>query len=281
MSIPSRPTRTYDEFTALTPFKARARDAVRSVAIRALALGSDIGATTNWLRFPFYHHVFDDERRGFEAQIDLLRGSGDFISIDDAVAMIEGGVPIDGRYFCLSFDDGLKSCYSGALPVLAERNIPAVFYLVSDLIGLSLEPDDPIARRVFDFKGTATTLDFLSWDDCREMAASGMTFGSHTCNHVKLSQSDADMTRREMTRSKADIEREVGACDHFCPPYGIPGVHYDPSRDPGLAQACGYRSFATGARGANRAGDDPFALRRDQLLANWGAYQLKYFLSRG
>ncbi len=281
MSIPSKPTRRYDEFTVLTPVKSRARDAARALAIRMLGLGRDIGASTDWLRFPFYHHVFDDERQGFAAQMDLLGNYGEFISIDDAVSMLEGGAPIDGRYFCLSFDDGLKSCFDGALPVLVERDIPAVFYLVSGLVGQSLEPDDPVARQVFGFKGAGTTLDFLSWDDCRKMAASGMTFGSHTCNHIKLSESDAGTARREMAESKAVIEREVGACDHFCPPYGIPGLHYDPARDPDLARACGYQSFATGARGANHSGGDPFAIRRDQLLGNWGAYQLQYFFSRG
>lgn len=275
-----KPTRNYREFTALAPMKGRVRDAARSFALRLLAIGSGIGATNNWLRFPFYHHVFEDERRGFESQIDLLRQHGEFIAIDDAIGLIESGAPIDGRYFCLSFDDGLKSCYSGALPVLAERDIPAVFYLVTDLVGLSLAPDDPIARQVFGFKGTDTTLDFLTWDNCREMLAAGMTFGSHTCSHLKLLSSDAETARREMQESKSMIEREVGACDHFCPPYGIPGQHYDPARDQELARSCGYRSFVTGVRGPNPRGSDPFAIRRDQLLANWASYQINYFLSR-
>ncbi len=260
---------------------ARARDLARATALRLLSLGSDLGATNNWLRFPFYHHVFEDERSGFATQIDMLRNHGDFISMEDAVSLIKNGTAIDGQYYCLSFDDGLKSCFGGAYPILAERKIPAIFYLVSDLVGQSLAPDDPIARQVFGFKGSGTTLDFLSWEDCREMVANGMSFGSHTCSHINLLSADAENARREMVDSKTTIEREIGACDHFCPPYGIPGIHYDPARDPDLARSCGYLSFATGMRGPSRAGSDPFAIRRDQLLANWGFYQIEYFLSRG
>ena len=261
--------------------KTRARDLARATALRLLSLGNDIGATGSWLRFPFYHHVFEDEQVGFAAQMDRLRQFGDFISMDDALNLLDDKATLDGRYFCLSFDDGLKSCISGALPVLAERNIPAIFYLVSGMVGRSLAAEDPIARRVFGFRAADTTLDFLTWDDCREMAANGMNFGSHTSHHINLLSADAETARKEMTESKKTIEREVGACDHFCPPYGVPGIHYDPARDPKMARSCGYKSFVTGVRGANRPGDDPFSIRRDQLLANWGSYQLDYFLSRG
>lgn len=280
-STPFRPTRTYREFCALRSPGTRGRELARTAALRLLSFGSNIGATDRWLRFPFYHHVFEDERRGFKNHIDRLRRYGEFISMDDALSLLGGTVPMDGRYFCLSFDDGLKSCYDGAFPILAEHCIPAIFYLVSDLVGRSLAPDDPVARQVFGFKGADTALEFLSWDDCREMAANGMSFGSHTSNHINLLSSNDETARREMQESKNTIEKEIGACDHFCPPYGIPGMHYNPTRDPELAQACDYRSFATGVRGPSHAGDDPFAIRRDQLLANWGSYQLDYFLSRG
>jgi hypothetical protein len=52
-------------------------------------------------------------------------------------------------------------------------------------------------------------------------------------------------------------------------------------RDPSLAREAGYASFASGVRGGMAAGGDPFLLKRDHLLANWGEHQLRYFLSRG
>jgi hypothetical protein len=44
---------------------ARLRDAARTTAIAALSTSRDPKRTSGWIRFPYYHHVFDDERQGF------------------------------------------------------------------------------------------------------------------------------------------------------------------------------------------------------------------------
>ena len=275
-----RPTTTYTEFTALIPWHGRLRAVARDLAVRGLALGRRIDAGDNWVRIPYYHHVFEDERRGFARQLDYLRNFGAFISLDQAVSLLESGDAIDGRYFCVTFDDGFKNCLTGALPILAERDISATFYVVTDLIGRSLSADDPIARRVFGFRGRDTTLDFLSWDDCRTMVGDGMHIGSHSRSHANLAAMTTPAAEAEMRQSKAAIEREVGtACHHFCAPYGMRGVDFRTDRDPALAREAGYRSFGTGLRGPTRQGDDAFALKRDHMLARWSNHQLRYFLS--
>lgn len=274
-----RPTRLHSEFIATVPGQIRARWALRDLALRALALTRRVDAG-DWIRFPFYHHVFDDERADFARQLDYFSGFGEFISLSDAVALLDSGERIDGRYFCLTFDDGFKSCLSGATPILAERGISATFYLVTGLMGRSLAPEDSIARDVFAFAGKGTTLDFLTWDDCREMERAGMRFGSHTTSHARLSALDPDTVETELRDSKQAIESELGRdCDHFCAPYGIAGHDFDPARDGALARAAGYRSFATGTRGPMRRGADPLALKRDHIVANWGNHQLRYFMS--
>ncbi len=274
------PTRLHSEFIATVPNKIRARWAARDLALRALSLTRRIDRGNGWIRFPYYHHVFDDERAGFARQLDYFARFGEFISLSDAVKLLESGDPIDGCYFCITFDDGFSSCLSGATPILAERNIPALFYLVTGLMGQSLTPDEKIARDVFAFAGRGTTLDFLSWDDCRDMARAGMNFGSHTASHARLTALSPEAADQELRGSKRAIENELDQdCDHFCAPYGISGQDFDPARDATLASDAGYRSFATGTRGAMRQGDDALSLKRDHIVANWGNHQLRYFLS--
>ena len=253
---------------------------MRNMALRGLSIGKRIDASDNWLRFPFYHHVFDDERAGFERQLRFLRQFGDFISMDDAVDILESGTAIDGRFFCLTFDDGFKSCMTGALPILTEIGAPATFYVVTSLIGMILPPDDPIARNVFGFKGDQTGLDFLSWADCRILVDAGMTIGSHTRSHPRLANLTEAEIISEMNLSKEDIENQIGQpCLHFCTPYGLAGSDFNLERDPELARLAGYRSFVTGHRGSMRQGSNPFAIQRDQLMANWGNHQLRYFFT--
>ena len=275
------PTNTLGEWSAQTTFRMRMRDFTRDLALRGLATGRHIDSTTNWIRFPFYHHIFEDERTGFERQLRFLHQYGEFISLDDAVSLLESTDIIDGRYFCVTFDDGFKSCLTGALPTLNEMEIPATFFVVTSLVGQSLMPNDPIARSVFGFKGETTNLEFLSWQDCQIMVEAGMTIGSHTRTHPRLTNLSAQNVTNEMVKSKEEIEININqTCHHFCAPYGVAGNDFNPERDPELAQQVGYRSFLTGHRGGMRQGDNPMAIQRDQLMANWGHHQLRYFFSR-
>jgi peptidoglycan/xylan/chitin deacetylase (PgdA/CDA1 family) len=255
------------------------RQMLRDGALHLLALGRRVDATTDWIRFPYYHHVYDDERTGFGRQLDFMRSFGDFISIDDAIGLLISGERIGGRYFCLSFDDGFKSCATNAVSLLAERDIPAVFYVVTGLVGRTLVSGDSIAIDAFGAKST-DSIEFVSWDDCRALIRGGMTLGSHTCSHPRLASLDAAIVQDELVNSKLTIERQTESpCRHFCAPYGMPHRDFGAKRDVQLARNAGYVSFATGVRGRNLQNGDAFMLHRDHLIATWGNHQLRYFLS--
>src|SRR5262245_16560293 len=132
-----------------------------------------------WIFFPLYHFIVDDERRGFDAHLRYMRGHGDFISMDDAVAAMTNPGGIGGRYFCVTFDDGVKNCVTNALPILVERRAPAAFFIATDYVGLRLETDwGPIRPVPQPYTGFRGAFDFVTWDDCRRMPAAGMTIGA-------------------------------------------------------------------------------------------------------
>ncbi len=56
------PIRTYRDFIAGQSLAEKARGLARDAALRAFSLGRSPAAVSGWIRFPFYHHVFDDER---------------------------------------------------------------------------------------------------------------------------------------------------------------------------------------------------------------------------
>ena len=254
-------------------------DIARKAALCGLSLFSSPLKSSGWLRFPYYHHVFDDERRGFEQQLRRMRDWGDFVSLDDAINIIKDKQPLSQRLFCLTFDDGFRNCLTNALPILKELDCPAAFFIPTGLTGLDPKPHRDQLMRFYRHAQYPGPVELMNWDDCHIMLAAGMTLGSHTVSHARLASLDESSALDELTRSKEVIERELGiTCQHFACPWGIPDVHFRTNRDPWLAAQAGYCSFLTGARGLNRPGDNPLHIRRDHLLANWSDYQLRYFM---
>jgi peptidoglycan/xylan/chitin deacetylase (PgdA/CDA1 family) len=62
----------------------------------------------------------------------------------------------------------------------------------------------------------------MSWDDIRAVAADPLaTIGAHTCQHIALAHLSAEEATREIKRSIARLEAELGRpCRHFSYPYG-------------------------------------------------------------
>ena len=273
------PVKTYYDFFSHQSISGRWRNNARDLAVYMLSLGRSINRTTGWIRFPYYHHVFDDERAGFARQLDYIKQFGDFISLSNAVDMLVSGRPIDGRYFCITFDDGFKNNLINAVPILVDQGVSAAFFLTTGYIGSSIDKERDHLLKFFNHG--RTLIEFLNWDDCRLIIAAGMEIGSHTVHHARLSLLDDDAVRKELATSKKVIEENLGQpCVHFCAPFGIPITDFNPERDPRLAHDAGYRCMLTTKRGPMLAGSDVFRICRDHILANWGNHQLRYFLSR-
>lgn len=253
------------------------RRAARSLAIAGLSLTRSPTRTRGWIRFPYYHHVFDDERAGFARQLRYFKNIGDIIGLDDAVSMMTSGEAIDGRYICITFDDGFKNWIENAVPILLDHDAVAAFFVAAGYIDTDLERDRE--KLLGFYERHDLLMEFLNWQDCREMAEAGMTIGSHSVGHVHLRDLDEASAMDELVASKKMIEDHVQQpCHHFCCPFGRAGVDYDPAAHPQMAENAGYRSFLTGHRGANTSGSSPFDIKRDHVLANWGNHQLRYFL---
>jgi peptidoglycan/xylan/chitin deacetylase (PgdA/CDA1 family) len=269
---------SFEDFKAYWSLPTRIRTVLKDSIIFVLSLGRSIDHTSDWIRFPYYHHVFNDERRGFECQLDYLRNNGDFLSLDRVIELLERKEPIKGRFFCITFDDGLRSCYDNAFPILAERKIPAAFFIVTENTAAPSVVEGRFCKR--EASSMPYFYEYLTWSECAEMLKAGMTIGSHTSSHVKLADLNANEVRRQLIESKKAIEEKLGTeCKHFACPWGRPGKDFN-NRDVNIAKEVGYRSFLTTRRGKNQSGSSPFVLMRDHIHANWKNYQLRYFLSR-
>jgi peptidoglycan/xylan/chitin deacetylase (PgdA/CDA1 family) len=273
------PVDTYRQFRSVESPRERARTVLRDAAVTVLSAKQSV-PRSNWIRFPYYHHVFDDQRAGFEAHLLWMKDVATPISLDDAVALLESDAPIDGRYFCVTFDDGYKNCVTNALPILAEHEVPAAFFISTAFVGAaSEERHAALLGRIAAYDRSLT--EFVDWDDCRQLVAAGMTIGSHTVSHPRLIELPAGEVEHELLASKQTIEHELGVeCRHFSCPKGRPDLDFVADRDPPIASRAGYRSFLTTERGTVYQRQNPMLIRRDHVIASWPLHHLRYFFSR-
>ena len=132
----------YSNLVQQYPWKKRIRTRIRNIAVFFMSVSASVESSKNWVRVLYYHHIFNDEKKAFERQLRFFRNHADFISMDNAVEIFENNLKIDGRYFCVTFDDGLKNCVKNALPILHEYKCPAIFYIPANLLN-NIMPNIP------------------------------------------------------------------------------------------------------------------------------------------
>jgi peptidoglycan/xylan/chitin deacetylase (PgdA/CDA1 family) len=90
------------------------------------------------------------------------------------------------------------------------------------------------------------------------MQRRGVAFDSHTCSHASLPSLDDERLARELTESRADLQRLLGRkVDYLAYPFG----HAD-ERVVAAARRAGYRAAFSTQPGFNRRDVDRFRIRR-------------------
>ena len=214
-----------------------------------------------------YHRIVEqppvDSRHGtwvtserFRAQLDsLARRRFTTITFADYAAYLAGEKPLPRRPIILTFDDGYSDNYTLALPLLRERGMRAVVFLIGDA---------RIATNVWDAADGEPTLPLLDQRQIREMAQLGIEFGSHTRSHARLPGLAADRLRVEVAGSKRAIEERVGGLARvvsICYPYGA----VDAAAKAVAAEA-GYAFGVASDSGPPRIGEDLYEIRRAQVF---------------
>ena len=247
--------------------RLRDNQLLRSIVMPILAVGCRPDLTSNWIVFPMYHDFEQAGQKQFAAQLRFMRSLGDVLGLDDAVELLAAG-KLDGRYFCLTVDDGAFGAYRYAYPVLAEQQFPAAFFIVPSWIERE-DSDTDMSRR------------FMTWRECRELSTNGATIGSHSQTHARFAELGMAEASAQMTQARDRIQTELGMdCNHFACPWGQPDRDYLPVRDVSLAMAAGYRSFLTTINRRASKTTNPFAIPRIRVEPAWSLRQLQYVFFR-
>ncbi len=178
-------------------------------------------------------------RQEFEAQMRFISEQQLAIGEADLLAFLAGERTVPANAVLVTTDDGFRSVLTEMLPILQRHRVPAIAFVSSGLIGTGRagDADEP----------------YLTWPEVRELAAAGVTIGSHAVHHRSLAQLAPAEQQQEAAGSKARIEQELGAAiASFAYPYGTLADFDQASAD--VLRAAGYRLGFTSQHGAIERG---------------------------
>lgn len=227
----------------------------------------------------------------FVRQMDWLRNNGyHFVDINDLLADEAGRKPLPEKAVLITFDDGYRSMYDHAWPILKAWKIPAVVAVVG------IWEDD---RTTVNFDGrTIPREKLMSWKELRELADSGLVeIGSHSFDLHRGIQGNpqgndqpAATTRQwldatqgyetevayrrrvedDMTRASNDIKTHIGRAPRVIAwPYGR---YNDIVREAAIRR--GMTIGLTLDDGANMADTPLWRLRRILVDSSMGLWEL-------
>ena len=158
----------------------------------------------------------------------------------------------------LSFDDGIRSVFTDALPILRRHGAPAHLFLTTDYVGMTNSwPTQP---------AFAPQFEMLRWSEIEALHTAGMRIEGHTVSHPDLRALSDDEIRAECERADDAITARLGRRPrYFAYPYALSNA-----RIRAFARSRYEGSLAGGLRALRRNEDraalprvDSYYLQRD------------------
>lgn len=198
------------------------------------------------------HDAYTVPPAEFAAQMDELLAQGyTTISLVDFLRAKKGKETLPEKPLILTFDDGYIDNYTDMLPILEERGMKGTVFMVTNNI------DRP---------------GYLSWKALKEMKKRDIEIGSHTANHIPLTEMPPAEADNELRVSKLIMEWN-----------GVPGI-FGFSYPNGkyedyiieLLKKNDYLAAVTGDPGLNTMETNPYLLHRVNIpRPRWGLTEFR------
>ena len=249
-------------------------------------------------RIPFANlHVLAER---FDAQCRMIAATCHPIDLRRFCGAQSGAATLPDRPVLITFDDGYRSVFEIARPILLRHKLPAAVFVCSDPVrrqqlfwfdavarahgeeavaAACVLPDEGW-RRIADASAAPAAADDplapMTVEQVRELAAEGFTIGAHTASHAPLSAISAATQREEMASCRAALESWTAqSVDTLAYPWGAPQIDYT-SDTVAIASALGFGSAFTTRPGFARPTEPVLERSRFVMLAAVSAAELAH-----
>jgi peptidoglycan/xylan/chitin deacetylase (PgdA/CDA1 family) len=154
-----------------------------------------------------------------------------------------------GCAVALTFDDGIRTVFTQALPILRSHSVPAHLFLTTGSVGgMNRWPSQPRSAPLFEM---------LRWSEIEALQAAGVRIEAHTFSHPDLRTLNDDELQSECELADEMIVAKLGSrARYFAYPYG-----YCDERVSAFARSR-YKGSLAGGERALRSSEDSAVLPR-------------------
>ncbi|WP_188206901.1 S-layer homology domain-containing protein [Alkalibacillus aidingensis] len=174
-----------------------------------------------------YHHLLtDDENENkdnrmivsveqFKEQMALLHEHGyQTIKLEELYLFIREDIDLPENSVVITFDDGLKSNFEYAQPILEEYDFTAASYLITNRGKEKEEAFDPTYNQYF------------SWEEI-EASQHVFEFGSHTHGYHNLNEGQSDFVTKSREEILEDLQISIDLIEEDFLTFSYPFGQYD------------------------------------------------------
>jgi len=140
----------------------------------------------------------------FSKQLQYLLSHFEVIGIYELIDLLNRGEIPSRNSVVLTFDDGYEDNYQYAYPLLKEYDCTATIFVCTGFVNRLVDITQKTIYKHLSYDG----LQPLSWEQIKEMADGGITFGVHTHFHKILTGLPLKKAEEEILTSR-DILQEV------------------------------------------------------------------------
>lgn len=169
------------------------------------------------------------------------------IPLATLVDALERHDTVPARSIVLTFDDGLANHYRNVFPILRRLGLTATFFIYTTPIGTD--------RR------------FMTWEQLKELQATGMTIGAHSWTHGPLTEAHKYL-RDEVASSRSELAHHLGRAPEFL---AYPSGAWD-AEVVAAVRAAGFRAARGGSGGLWNSAADLYHLRSVPVTEDMQAF---------
>lgn len=144
----------------------------------------------------------------FESHLKYLKKKNyNVLPISDLIDFFEQKKTFSEKTFFITIDDGYKSFYEYAFPLLLKYNFPFTVFISSDYVANSKNSN------------------FMTWKMLKEINNKGGSIQNHTSNHSNLNELDLDKVKKVVLECQQELTQKLGTkSEVFSYPYGTSSI---------------------------------------------------------